>query len=117
MKKIIYILTILFPLVLISCASTPIRDVKVPDLYKIDLPQEEQVPIQMDFIGYKSNINLLSVAMGNTTKDSVLMDYPDVVQFFWLHLQFLRHMPLFHYSAHKQQASSHRPSFHNVLGI
>ena len=74
MKKIIYILTILFPLVLISCASTPIKDVKVPDLYKIDLPQEEQVPVQMDFIGYKSNINLLSVAMGNTTKDSFLMD-------------------------------------------
>lgn len=74
MKKLILTLSVLFPFVIISCASAPIKDIKYPEAYKISLPEKEETQPKMDFIGFKSNINLLSVAVSNYTKDSFLMD-------------------------------------------
>ena len=74
MKKHLYMLTLLIPLLLIGCASTPIKEVELPEVTKIPLPEKESAPVQMDFIGFKSNINLLSVAISNSTTDSFLIN-------------------------------------------
>ena len=73
MKKI-SILLLLIPVLLLSCASTPINNVDQPQQYKITTPESEPAAIQMDFIGFKSNITLLSVAISNTVTDSFLID-------------------------------------------
>ncbi|MBR5400641.1 MAG: hypothetical protein IK102_02410 [Treponema sp.] len=73
MKKI-SILLLLIPFLLIACASTPIKDLEQPELYKITLPEHKPATVQMDFIGFKSNITLLSVAISNVPADSFLID-------------------------------------------
>ena len=74
MKKHIILFTIVNSLLLISCASTPIKEVEIPTSYKITKSEHEPTPVQMDFIGFKSNINLLSVAISNISGDSFLID-------------------------------------------
>ena len=66
--------TSLLALAFVSCASTPIRSVPELESYSIPLPEKKAPSVQMDFIGYKSNINLLSVMSCANTKDSFLVD-------------------------------------------
>ena len=71
-----FLLSLLMSLALISCASTPIKDAAAPEEYKITLPSksEKSENPQFDFIGFKSNINLLSVAGSASVKDSLILD-------------------------------------------
>ena len=73
MKKIILLL-LLIPFLLIACASTPIKDLDQPELYKITPQEHEPATVQMDFVGFKSNITLLSVAISNVSTDTFLID-------------------------------------------
>ena len=66
---------------LVSCASTPITETPAQEEYKITLkgtgiPGTDAAEefSQMDFIGYKSNISLLSVAASTNEKESFLLN-------------------------------------------
>ena len=75
-KLPLILLAAIFTFALLSCASTPITETDEQEEYKIILPGTEGAEQigQMDFIGYKSNISLLSVAASTSTKDSFLLD-------------------------------------------
>ena len=78
MKQLLITLlsALLISLTFISCASTPIKEAAAPEEYKITLPakSENVEGLQFDFIGFKSNINLLSVAESASVKESVILD-------------------------------------------
>lgn len=57
-----------------SCASTPIRDVTQPEEYSVRQEPQEASEARFDFIGFKSNINLLAMAASSSAKDSFLLD-------------------------------------------
>lgn len=66
----------LAPLVSTSCASTPIRELPPQQAYRIPAPEESGAAAlqQMEFIGFKANTTLLSVAASSSGKDPFLLN-------------------------------------------
>ncbi len=77
-KFLIFLLGIVFTAShFISCASTPIKDVPAKEDYETPLTtteEEKNEDTHFDFIGFKSNINLLSVCASAADEDSFLME-------------------------------------------
>ena len=67
-KLYLIIFAAIITFTLLSCATTPITETAEQKEYKIILPGTEDFEQigQMDFIGYKSNISLLSVAASHS---------------------------------------------------
>ena len=59
----------------VSCASTPISEAASPDTYRVrPLTAEGKDKTVFEFIGYKSNVNLLAVAASASAKESFVLD-------------------------------------------
>lgn len=59
-------------LLFVSCVSTPIET--APEIESYSILSEKASVAKMDFIGFKSNINLLSVASSASTDDSFFLN-------------------------------------------
>ncbi|MBO4319981.1 MAG: hypothetical protein J5857_05875 [Treponema sp.] len=68
----LFILATFSVLLFVSCVSTPIET--VPDVESYSILSEKEAAAKMDFIGFKSNINLLSVMSSASTKDSFFVN-------------------------------------------
>ncbi len=66
------ILSLLSVLAFVSCVSTPIQE--LPEIETYSVLSEKVSAAKMDFIGFKSNINLLSVASSSSTDDSFFLN-------------------------------------------